>query len=154
MSLLFFNSIRAPSCALMIMMMIMMIVIVMFLHWNCRKFVAFRCWVSVSDRKGFVWSSSAGLSLSLSLSLVHSHHPFVRPAAAHRRQYLAHNIMHGRSHQSSQCRTLTITSAPASPQEEPPRGAGRNNYQSGITCLSSLSAAADDFRLKLLKRAR
>lgn len=57
---------------------------------------------------------SAGLSFFLSLGRVHRQYPFARQTAAKGRQYLAHNIMHRQSHQSPQCRTLTITRAPAS----------------------------------------
>lgn len=104
-----FYSIRI-SCAVMIMMMIMMIIIVMILHQICGKLVGFQV-LSVRYNQSALADPS---SFSLSLGRVHRRYPFAGLTAASGRQYLAHNIMHRRSHQSPQCRTLTITRAPAS----------------------------------------
>lgn len=111
MSFLFFKSIRISY----VMMMIMMIII-MFFYTEC----AGSQWVSgvncqaQSRRSSADASSLPGSPFSLSPGRVRGRHPFVRLTAARGRQYLAHNIMHRRSHQSPQCRTLTVTRAPAS----------------------------------------
>lgn len=89
-------------------------------------------------------------------------HPFVRLTAAKgRRQYLAHNIMHRQSHQSPQCRTLTVnpsTCLPGWHRERRGEEGGETEKQTIITsriaCLSSLRAAWEDFSFQIVKWGR
>lgn len=94
----------------------------------------------------FGWSLGLLVCLfSLSLGRVHKQHPFVCPTAAKGRQYLAHNIMHRQSHQSPQCRTVTVTQAPAS-QDGSVRGEKQTiTNKQWIMRLSATSAALGDF---------
>lgn len=67
---------------------------------------------SVSCRLAVLGSSDCGFTLSP--GRVHTQSPFVRATAAKGWQYVADNIMHQRSHQSPQRRTVTIIQTPAS----------------------------------------
>lgn len=110
---------------------------------------------------------SAGLSLYPWARCTGSPHLSVR-LKPERWKYLAHNIMHRRSHQSPQCGTVSVTPAPASQdgsvpggrREEGPRGwrglGGTAREEQTIrnrqsACLSSPSATRGDFGFKVVE---
>lgn len=123
-------------------------------NFNFNPLVGLNCLVLRSGFGPVSWS--VGLFFALSLGRLHRQHPFVQPTAAKGQQYLPHNIMHRRSHQSPQCRTVTITRAPAT-QDGSVRGgieAGIEKYgrekqtitsKLRIMLLPAMSAAFGDF---------
>lgn len=127
------------------MVMIMLIIIVALLCQICRE--------SAFSHRVFTRLLDLARFFSLSPGRVHRHHPCVRPTAAKGSQYLAHNIMHRRSHQRPQCRTVSATPAPASQDggawmpsygsAERQRERERNKQITNKNCESCVKAAPE-----------